>query len=71
MTRHKPDWTSLVAGITFIGIAIAYLGGEITHRSLEIRWVAPVLFIGLGLAGIAGTLVRALRGASSGDRDLD
>jgi hypothetical protein len=61
MKRHEPDWTSFIAGLTFCGIALAYLGGEITHRSLELRWVAPILLIGLGLAGLAGTLVRARR----------
>jgi hypothetical protein len=61
MKRHEPDWTSLIAGVTFCAIAIAYLGGEVTHRSLELRWVVPMLLIGLGLAGLAGTLVRARR----------
>lgn len=59
MKRHAPDWTSFIAGLTFCGIALAYLGGELTDRSLELRWVAPILLIGLGLAGLAGTLVRA------------
>jgi hypothetical protein len=61
MKRHEPDWTSLIAGVTFCAIALAYLGGEVTHRSLELRWVAPMLLVGLGLAGLAGTLVRARR----------
>jgi hypothetical protein len=61
MKRHEPDWTSLIAGVTFCAIAVAYLGGEVTHRNLELRWVAPILLIGLGIAGLAGTLVRAHR----------
>ena len=61
MKRHESDWTSLIAGVTFCAIAVAYLGGEITHRSLELRWVVPMLLIGLGIAGLAGTLVRARR----------
>jgi len=66
MKRHEPDWTSLIAGITFCAIALAYLGGEVTHRSLELRWVVPMLLIGLGLAGLAGTLVRAHRMSDAG-----
>jgi hypothetical protein len=66
MKRHEPDWTSLIAGVTFCAIAIAYLGGEVTHRSLELRWVVPMLLIGLGLAGLAGTLVRARRMSDAG-----
>jgi hypothetical protein len=61
MKRHDPDWTALIAGVTFSLIAIGYLVGEATHRSLELRWVLPILLIGLGLAGLAGTLVRARR----------
>jgi hypothetical protein len=61
MKRHETDWTSLIAGVTFCAIAVAYLGGEVTHRSLELRWVLPMLLIGLGIAGLAGTLVRARR----------
>ena len=65
MKRHEPDWTSLIAGVTFCAIALAYLGGEVTHRSLELRWVVPMLLIGLGVAGLAGTLVRAHRMSDS------
>lgn len=61
MKRHETDWTSLIAGVTFCAIAVAYLGSEITHRTLELRWVVPILLIGLGVAGLAGTLVRARR----------
>lgn len=59
--RHDTDWTSLIAGLTFCVIAVAYLGGEISGRSLELRWVVPLLLIGLGAAGVAGTVVRAVR----------
>jgi hypothetical protein len=66
MKRHDPDWTSLIAGVTFCVISLAYLGGEVTHRSLELRWVVPMLLIGLGIAGLAGTLVRARRMSDAG-----
>ncbi|MGH8889693.1 MAG: hypothetical protein ACRDV3_08010 [Acidothermaceae bacterium] len=59
MKRHAPDWTSFVAGLLFCGIAIAYLSSELANRTLEVRWVAPIVLIGLGFAGLAGTLVRA------------
>jgi multisubunit Na+/H+ antiporter MnhE subunit len=61
MRRHDPDWTSFIAGLTFCVIALAYIGGEVTNRSLQLRWVAPILLIGLGLAGLAGTVVRVRR----------
>jgi hypothetical protein len=68
MKRHEPDWTSFIAGLTFCGIAVTYLAGELLGRTLELRWVAPILLIGLGLAGLAGTVVRVRRGQQS---DLD
>jgi hypothetical protein len=61
MKRHETDWTSLIAGVTFCAIAVAYLGSQITDRTLELRWMVPILLIGLGIAGLAGTLVRARR----------
>lgn len=61
MKRHDPDWTSFIAGLTFCVIAMAYLGAELIDRTFELRWVAPVVLIGLGLAGLAGTVVRARR----------
>jgi hypothetical protein len=71
MKRHEPDWTSLIAGLTFCGIAIAYIGSELTNRTLELRWIAPILLIGLGLAGLAGTVFRARRGPGSQFDDPD
>jgi hypothetical protein len=63
--RHAADWTSFVAGLTFCGIAIAYLSSEVADRTLEVRWVVPIVLIGLGIAGLAGTLVRARTTPSS------
>jgi hypothetical protein len=65
--RHQPDLTSLIAGITFCVIALAYIGGEITNRTFELRWVAPILLIGLGLAGLAGGVLRARQRPPSDD----
>jgi hypothetical protein len=59
--RHQPDLTSLIAGLTFCTIAIAFLGAQLFDRRLELRWVVPIVLIGLGLAGLAGTMMRAQR----------
>jgi hypothetical protein len=61
MKRHHANWTSLIIGATFCAIAIAYLSAAIADRSLQIRWVLPILLIGLGLAGVIATIVRARR----------
>lgn len=67
MKSRQPDLTSLIAGITFCVIALAYIGGEITNRTFQLRWVAPILLIGLGLAGLAGGVLRARQRPSSDD----
>ncbi len=67
MKRHQPDLTSLLAGVTFCVIALAYIGGEITNRTFQLRWVAPILLIGLGMAGLAGGLLRARQRPPSDD----
>jgi hypothetical protein len=61
MRRHAPSWPSLIVGVTFCAIAIAYLSAAIDDRTLQARWMLPVLLIGLGIAGIAATVLRAVR----------
>jgi hypothetical protein len=61
MRRHDTDLTALVAGLTFCGIAVAYLLGEAVGRSLDLRWVVPILLIGLGVAGLSGTVLASRR----------
>jgi hypothetical protein len=65
--RHEPDLTSLIAGVTFCVIAIAYIVGEISNRTFQLRWVAPILLIGLGAAGLASSVLRARREPPSDD----
>lgn len=58
MRRHPTSWTSLIVGVTFSAIAIAYLSAAIDGRTLQARWAVPTLLIGLGLAGIVATVLR-------------
>jgi hypothetical protein len=66
VNRHRTDWTTLIAGVTFCAIATAYLGADISNRTLEVRWIVPLLLIGLGVAGIAGTVVRGVKRRPTG-----
>jgi hypothetical protein len=59
--RHAADLTSLIAGLVFVGIGTAYLVGVLTDVRIEMRWVLPLGLIGLGLAGLAGTVSQARR----------
>lgn len=61
MRRHELDLTSLVAGLVFIGIAVAYLIGSYTSVRIDAGWVLPIGLVGLGVAGLAGSLRVGLR----------
>jgi hypothetical protein len=59
--KHDLDLTSLIAGIVFVVIAAAYLVGVYTDVHIGAGWVLPVALIGLGAAGLAGSVRRGLR----------
>jgi hypothetical protein len=59
--RHDVDGASLVAGLLFVGIAIAYLAAAYTDLRIGAGWLLPIVLIGLGLAGLAGSIRRAHR----------
>ncbi|MCU0264521.1 MAG: hypothetical protein MUC45_00160 [Actinomycetia bacterium] len=61
MQRHDLDLTSLVAGLVFVAIAVAYLVGALTDVRVDGAWVLPLGLIGLGVAGLAGSVARARR----------
>lgn len=61
MRRHDLDWVSLVAGLVFLGIAVAYLLQVSLDVSIAAGWVLPITLIGLGVAGLAVSLTRANR----------
>jgi hypothetical protein len=59
--KHDLDWTSLVAGLVFVGLAAAYLVAAYADVTISAGWVLPLALIGLGLAGLAGSLRRSHR----------
>jgi hypothetical protein len=54
--RHDLDLVSLITGVVFALVAAAHLVGAATGDALDPLWLAPVLLIGLGVAGLAGAL---------------
>ena len=53
MRRHDLDWVSLIAGIVFLSLAIAYAVSGVTDIELDGRIVWPVVLVALGAGGIA------------------
>ena len=56
MRRHQTDFVSLVAGVLFLGVAVTYLVAASADYDVDLRWFGPALLIGLGLAGLAGSI---------------
>ena len=61
MRRHDLDWVSLVGGLVFLAIALAYLLQVSVGVSIAVGWVLPIALIGLGIAGLAVSLTRTSR----------
>jgi hypothetical protein len=59
MERHSMDLMSLVTGLLFMGLGIAF-GLEQISESIDLDpgWVGAVLLVGLGLAGLASVVSR-------------
>jgi hypothetical protein len=60
--RHELDLTSLIAGLVFVAIAAAYLIGAYTSVRIDSGWLLPLGLVGLGVAGLTGSLRAGLRG---------
>jgi small-conductance mechanosensitive channel len=56
--RHTLDLFSLLAGILFVGLGFLFVADESSGLDVEPRWILASLLVGLGLAGIAGSLAR-------------
>jgi hypothetical protein len=50
--RRDPNPGALVAGLLFIVLGGLFLADRAGRIDLDIRWVWPVLLIGLGIAGL-------------------
>ncbi|MCY9787641.1 hypothetical protein KIK06_27550 [Nocardiopsis sp. EMB25] len=65
MARRRTDWGSFVAGLLFLGLALAFVVRGTGDWGFNVVWVLPVLAAGLGVAGVARALTRSRR---NGDR---
>ena len=70
MRRHDLDLVSLIAGVVFTLVALSHLVGAATGDHLALAWLAPVVLVGLGVAGLAGAL-RGTRSPDHGGRTED
>ena len=60
MRRHELDWASLIAGLLFVGVAVAYVLGAYVDLHVDARIAWAVGLIALGGLGV-GAAVSASR----------
>ena len=58
MRRHDIDIISLVSGLLFAALGAVFALHSLDAFSLDIRVVAAVVLIGLGLAGVVAALAK-------------
>jgi hypothetical protein len=59
--RHELNPFALFFGAIFCGLGVAFLVGEWTWVDVSGGWIAAILLIGLGTAGIASATASARR----------
>jgi hypothetical protein len=50
--RHRRDAVSLVTGLLLLAVAGLFLVSDAGGVAVDIRWLAPVVLIGIGLVGL-------------------
>ena len=56
MSRHDRDAVSLMGGLLLVLVAGAFLLADLTSLEVDGRWVAPLVLIAVGAAGVLSTL---------------
>jgi hypothetical protein len=55
--RHDFDIASFVMGVALLLVAVGAVVADVENSTVNLRWVLPVVLLGLGGAGFAGTLI--------------
>lgn len=59
MSRHELDPVSLMSGLLLLLVSALFLLADLTPVQVDGRWVAPLVLIGVGVAGLAASLRRS------------
>jgi putative Mn2+ efflux pump MntP len=55
LRRHDIDVFALMAGLVFLVLGAGWALNEAAGLDVNARWTVPVLLIGLGVVGLAGS----------------
>lgn len=63
--RHARDTTSLVLGLLLLAPAVLFLLADTIDRTVDGRWIAPVLLVGIGVLGLLSARTSGRRRSST------
>lgn len=61
MKRHPLDILSLLLGLVFLLVAVAYFAGDVSGSIPGIQVAMPLMLAGLGVAGVVGAIAAQQR----------
>lgn len=67
MARHSFDLVAFAFGLVFLGFAAAYVAGAYTDLRLDPRLVVPIALVGLGVLGLAASVLAQRRSGRRGN----
>ncbi|MFL1379433.1 MULTISPECIES: hypothetical protein [unclassified Nocardiopsis] len=59
MAKRRTDWGSLIAGLLFLGLAVAFVVRGTGEWEFGAWWAVPVVLVGLVLAGVVRAVQRS------------
>jgi hypothetical protein len=71
MERHDTDVVSLIGGVLFMGLGLAFVLDALNGWSSNIAWVPPIVLIVLGVVGVVSTMSRQRAIPADAPRDPD
>jgi hypothetical protein len=71
MKSHPLDAFSLVAGLLFVAVGALVTIDASASRDVDPRWILAVLLVGLGLAGVLGSLDWSRRSREPAEGDSE
>ena len=71
MRRHELDIASLVMGVALLAVAVGVLVAEASGADVNLEWVLPAVLLGVGLAGLAGSLATSVTRRGTRENDTE
>lgn len=57
--KRSPDWLALILGISFMLLALLFLGDQASWIKVDLSFVGPLLLIAFGIGSVANGIRRS------------